>query len=127
MRGLYITLIAICLVGCDKSIKRPKPTQVVYDETIRESDSDKVVRHCYYTLDSVQYDTITKRKQSTIEPSQRYVTEPGDKVDLNEILSTGEDDPTDYNFTELDDEGWRYLESLGIYWDDSSGCYRKRK
>lgn len=40
------------------------------------------------------------------------------KVDLNKIFSLGDNDPTDYNYTELGEEGIEYLDSLGIYWSD---------
>lgn len=40
------------------------------------------------------------------------------KVDLNKILSLGDNDPVDYNYTELGEEGIEYLDSLGIYWSD---------
>ena len=54
-----------------------------------------------------------------------YQNLPEDAVDLNDIF--GKYDPdTDWNFTELDEEDWDYLRKLGIYWDDESGCYRKR-
>jgi protein TonB len=41
------------------------------------------------------------------------------KVDLNDIFSLGANDPIDYNYTELDEEGFEYLDSLGIYWSDN--------
>lgn len=123
-----ITALAVLFLisACGKNVKRPKPTQVVYQETIQEDDTLKIVRTCYYTLDSTQYDTIQKRKASTIERSESsYTNLPEDAVDLNNIF--GKYDPdTDWNFTELDEEDWEYLRKIGVYWDDDRGCYRKR-
>ena len=123
--GVFAVLFLI--TACEKNVKRPKPTQVVYQETIKEDDTLKVVRTCYYTIDSTKYDTITKRKLSSIEtPStQDYKNLPEDAVDLNTIF--GKYDPeTDWNFTELNEEDWEYLNKIGVYWDDDAGCYRKR-
>jgi hypothetical protein len=52
---------------------------------------------------------------------------PDDVVDLNNIFSSGEDDPIDYNYTELEEREWQYLDSLGVYWDEYLGYWRKRK
>lgn len=115
------------ITACEKNVKRPKPTQVVYQETIKEDDTLKVVRTCYYTIDSTKYDTITKRKLSAIEThqTQDYKNLPEDAVDLNTIF--GKYDPeTDWNFTELNKEDWEHLKKIGVYWDDATGCYRKR-
>ena len=49
-----------------------------------------------------------------------------DKVDLNDIFGSP-GDLTDWNYTEIDAEDWAYLDSIGIYWDEKSECYRKRK
>jgi len=122
---LFLTLIGFS--SCNKTINRPKPTEVVYQETISETDSQKIVRNSHYVLHSVNYDTIQKRQSSTIEqPKISYAKEPDDKVDLNDIFDPNREGDVDYNFTELDDEDWLYLERIGVYWDDGSGCYRKR-
>lgn len=83
----------------------------------------KVVQTSYYTIDSSKFDTIHKRPASK---SERIADKTQDEVvDLNDIF--GEFDPeTDWNYTELDPEGWEYLKKLGVYWDDESECWRKR-
>lgn len=50
-----------------------------------------------------------------------------ERVDLNDILGCPEDTMTDWNYTEIDEDEWRYLDSIGVYWDEKSNCYRKRK
>lgn len=77
----------------------------------------------YYTLDSVVIDTIKVSSESIEELSANYI--PDDVVDLNDIFSSGEDDPTDYNYTELEPSEWEYLNSLGVYWDEDLGCWRR--
>ncbi len=124
--GVFV--VTFLITACEKKAKRPKPTEVVYQETIQEDDSQKVVRTCYYKIDSTRYDTIAKRQRSTIETpsSNEYQNLPEDAVDLNTIF--GKYDPdTDWNFTELDKEDWEYLKKLGVYWDDDKGCYRRKK
>lgn len=124
--GVFAVMFLI--TACNKNVKRPKPTEVVYQETIQEDDSQKVVRTCYYKIDSTRYDTIAKRQRSTIETpsSNEYQNLPDDAIDLNDIF--GKYDPdTDWNFTELDEEDWEYLKKLEVYWDDDAGCYRRKK
>ena len=120
--GVFAALFLI--TACKKNVKRPKSTQVVYQETIKEDNKLKVVRKCYYTIDSTKYDTI-KRKFISIQTAQRYKNLPDDAVDLNTIFGKY-DTETDWNFTELDEEDWEYLNRIGVYWDDDAGCYRKR-
>lgn len=126
LRLISVFAALFLIMACGKNVKRPKPTEVVYQEVVKEDDTLKVVRTCYYTLDSAHYDTLQKRKASTIETARsEYQNLPEDAVDLNDIF--GKYDPdTDWNFTELNEEDWDYLRKLGIYWDDESGCYRKR-
>lgn len=126
LRLILVFAALFLITACGKNVKRPKPTEVVYQEVVKEDDTLKVVRTCYYTLDSAIYDTLQKRRASTIETTRsEYQNLPEDAVDLNDIF--GKYDPdTDWNFTELDEEGWDYLRKLGIYWDDEAGCYRKR-
>lgn len=50
-----------------------------------------------------------------------------ERVDLNDILGCPEDTMTDWNYTEIDEDEWKYLDSIGVYWDEKSNCYRKRK
>lgn len=47
------------------------------------------------------------------------------RVDLNDIFGS-ENDPTDWNYTEIDDEGWRYLDSIGVYWNSDSDCFMRK-
>lgn len=124
--GVFAVIFLI--TACEKKATRPKPTEVVYQETIQEDDSKKVVRTCYYKIDSTRYDTIAKRQRSTIETptSNEYQNLPEDAVDLNTIFGKYDTD-TDWNFTELDEEDWEYLKKLGVYWDDDAGCYRRKK
>lgn len=126
--GVLLAMYLMLTVSCEKNVKRPKPTEVVYQEIIQEDDSQKVQRTCYYTIDSVRYDTIQKRVKSTIETtdSREYKNLPKDAVDLNTIFAD-ESGETDFNFTELNEHEWEYLEKIGIYWDDDYGCYRKRE
>ena len=45
------------------------------------------------------------------------------KIDLNDVFSSGADDPTDYNYTELCEDELKYLDSLGVYWSDKLECW----
>lgn len=127
LRLILVLAVLFLISACDRNVKRPKPTQVVYQETLQEDDTLKVVRTCTYSIDSVKYDTIHKREKSTIEPryTQTYRNLPEDAVDLNSIFGKY-DNETDWNFTELYPEDWEYLNKLGVYWDDGYGCYRKK-
>ena len=78
----------------------------------------------------MSYDTVpkVKRERSTLEPeilAPKVQTVPKDRVDLNDYLGDP-DDETDWNYTEIDDEGAKYLEKIGIYWDSDKGYWRKR-
>lgn len=124
--GIFI--ITFLITACSKNVKRPKATKVIYQETIQENDFQKIVRTCVYKIDSTRYDTIVKHQKSTIEilSGNNYQNVPENAVDLNDIF--GKYDPdTDWNFTELDEDEWEYLKKLGVYWDDSEGCYRKKE
>lgn len=100
-----------------------KPAPLSYSETVSEDDTMKIVQTLYYTVDSSRLDTIRKRPASK---SERIVDKAQDEVvDLNDIF--GELDPkTDWNYTELDPDGWEYLKKLGVYWDNESECWRRR-
>lgn len=129
MKKFLILFTAIfLLIGCHNDFKREEPVRVVVRDLIKKTDEYIVERRMYYTLDSVVIDTIQRNNNSTLYiPSAEINNVPDDVVDLNEILSSGTDDPTDYNYTELSEEEWKYLDSLGVYWDDELGYWRKRK
>lgn len=129
MKKFLILFTAIfLLIGCHNDFKREEPVRVVVKDLIKKTDEYIVERRMYYTLDSVVIDTIQRNNNSTLYiPSAEINNVPDDVVDLNEILSSGTDDPTDYNYTELSEEEWKYLDSLGVYWDDELGYWRKRK
>ena len=129
MKKFLILFTAIfLLIGCHNDFKREEPVRVVVKDLIKKTDEYIVERRMYYTLDSVVIDTIQRNNNSTLYiPSAEINNVPDDVVDLNEILSSGTDDPTDYNYTELSEEEWKYLDSLGVYWDDELGYWRKCK
>ena len=129
MKKFLILFTAIfLLIGCHNDFKREEPVRVVVRDLIKKTDEYIVERRMYYTLDSVVIDTIQRNNNSTLYiPSAEINNVPDDVVDLNEILSSGTDDPTDYNYTELSEEEWKYLDGLGVYWDDELGYWRKRK
>lgn len=129
MKKILMILAAIFLLtGCCDDFKREKSTGIVVRDLIQETDEYIVERRMYYTLDSVVIDTIQSGNNSTLHiPKFQSNNVPDDVVDLNDIFSYGDDDPTDYNYTELCEEEWKYLDSLGVYWDNKSGHWRKKK
>lgn len=129
MKKFLILFTAIfLLIGCHNDFKREEPVRVVVRDLIKKTDEYIIERRMYYTLDSVVIDTIQRNNNSTLHiPSAEINNIPDDVVDLNDILSSGTDDPTDYNYTELSEEEWKYLDSLGVYWDDELGYWRKCK
>lgn len=100
-----------------------------YNDFKREEHLEEPVRVVIsYTLDSVVIDTIQRSNNSSLHIPESYLNNvPDDVVDLNDIFSSGDNDPTDYNYTELSEEEWKYLEQKGIYWDDELGYWRKYK
>lgn len=92
------------------------------------NDSQIVWRESHYTLDSVEYDTVCRENTNNVVPptDEHRFSIPDDKVDLNDYFNDPNGE-TDFNYTELSPEEWRELSKLGIYWDDSYGCYRKKK
>ena len=129
MKKFLILFSAIFLLtGCYNDFKREEPVRVVIRDLIQKTDEYRIERRMYYTLDSVVIDTIQRDNNSTLYiPSAEINNVPDDVVDLNDILSSGADDSTDYNYTELSEEEWRYLEEKGVYWDDELGYWRKCK
>ena len=113
MKKFLILFAAIfILTGCYNDFKREEPVRVFIS----------------YTLDSVVIDTIQRSDNSTLHILESYLNNvPDDVVDLNDIFSSDDNDPTDYNYTELSEEEWKYLEQKGIYWDDELGYWRKCK
>lgn len=128
---LIIGLVILTLFSCSKNpeIKRTEPKSIEYIETLHYDDNSAVYRHSFYSLDSVRYDTVYRHSPTSqiLPPTQvRGINHTLGRVDLNDVF--GDCDPnTDWNFTEIDEEGEKYLDSLGIYWNDSYGCYMKRK
>lgn len=129
MKKFLILFAAIFLLtGCYNDFKREEPVRVVIKDLIQKTDEYRIERRMYYTLDSVVIDTIQRDNNSTLYiPSAEINNVPDDVVDLNDILSSGADDSTDYNYTELSEEEWGYLEEKGVYWDDELGYWRKCK
>lgn len=121
------TFIYIIIAYRSTKVERPTPTIVGYRELVEENGEYSVYRNCEYRLESVEYDTVPKRVLSTIETPAVKTHPIPDRVDLNEIFDPRHEGETDWNYTEIDDEDLRYLDSLGIYWDGELGCYRKHK
>lgn len=132
--AVLLVLIAIgCLLlfsGCNGRFERKDPKAVTYREKVSDTDTSEVWRNVTYELVSVSYDTVPKvrRERSTIEPeilAPKVQTVPKDLVDLNDYLGSP-DDGTDWNYTEIDDDQQKYLDSIGVYWDSNKGYWRKR-
>ena len=129
MKKLLIFCLSLFLnTACRPNFNREEPRGVVVKNLVEKTDGYIVERRMYYTLDSVVIDTIQINNQSSLHIPESYLNNvPDDVVDLNDIYSSGEDDPTDYNYTELEESEWQYLDSLGVYWDEYLGYWRKRK
>lgn len=126
--GAFIGLSIYLIQSNSKhDIQRPNPTAVGFRELVEKTDNYSVYRDCKYTLESVTYDTIPNRKLSTIETPAIQTYSIPDRVDLNEIFDPRHEGNTDWNYTEIEDDDFHYLDSLGIYWDKQYGCYRKHK
>lgn len=126
--GAFIGLSVYLIQSNSKhDIQRPNPTTVGFRELVEKTDDYSVYRDCKYTLESVTYDTIPNRKLSTIETPAIQTHPIPDRVDLNEIFDPRHEGDTDWNHTEIEDDDFRHLDSLGIYWDERYGCYRKHK
>ena len=118
-------LILAGIIYCDdrRKVKRPTPISAQFRQLIYQDQDVKVYRNSYYHLDSVQFDTVRLR-ESTLDVARERIDNRC--IDLNDYLRSSEDDETDYNATELSSEEWQYVESLGIYWNESKGCYCKK-
>lgn len=129
MKKFLILFAAIFLLtGCYNDFKREEPVRVVIRDLIQKTDEYRIERRMYYTLDSVVIDTIQRSNNSALHIPESYLNNvPDDIVDLNDIFSSGDNDPTDYNYTELEESEWQYLDSLGVYWDEDLGYWRQRK
>ena len=125
-----ISLLAIVLfTSCNGAFERKDPRAVTYREKVNDTYTSEIWRNVNYELVNVTYDTVSKfeRERSTLEPEildPRVQIVPKDRVDLNDYLGSPDDD-TDWNYTEIDDEAAKYLDSLGIYWDSNKGYWRK--
>lgn len=128
MRKLLIfCLSSFLMTACQPNFDREEPTRIVIRDVVEKTNEYIVERRMYYTLDSVVVDTI-QRNQSSLQIPESYLNNvPDDVVDLNDIFSSGIDDAADYNYTELEESEWRYLDSLGVYWDKDLGYWRQRK
>lgn len=128
---IVLVVIFMVIVGCNGEFERKDPRAVTYREKVSDIDTSEVWRNVTYEFVSVSYDTVPKvrRGRSTIEPeilAPKVQTVPKDLVDLNDYLGSP-DDETDWNYTEIDDEGAKYLDSIGVYWDSNKEYWRKRK
>ena len=124
---LFCILFAIIagITCCDdgRKVKIPTPISAQFQQLIYQDQDIKVYRNSYYHLDSVQFDTVRLRKSTLDIPREKI---DNGCIDLNDYLRSSEDDETDYNATELSPEEWKCVESLGIYWSESKGCYCKK-
>lgn len=129
MKKLFIFCLSLFLItACRSNFNREEPIRVVVKDLVEKTDGYIVERRMYYTLDSVVIDTIQRNNQSSLHIPESYLNNvPDDVVDLNDIFSSREDDSTDYNYTELEESEWQYLDSLGVYWDEDLGYWRKIK
>ena len=130
---LVVLIVIGCLLlfsSCNGGFERKDPRAVIYREKISETDTSEVWRNVRYERVSVSYDTVPKvrRERSTIEPeilAPKVQTVPKDRVDLNDYLGSPGDE-TDWNYTEIDDDQQKYLDSIGVYWDSNKEYWRKR-
>ena len=127
---MLIIILSILFSGCNGVFERKDPRAVTYREKVSDTDTSEVWRNVTYELVSVSYDTVPKvrRERSTIEPeilAPKVQTVPKDLVDLNDYFGSP-DDETDWNYTEIDDDQQKYLDSIGVYWDSNKGYWRKR-
>lgn len=116
--AIFVGAISCC--DNERKVERPTPVSAQFRQRIYQDQNIRVYRNSYYHLDSVSFDTV-RLNQNTLEVTREGVD--NGCVDLNDYLRSSEDDETDYNATELSPEEWRYVESLGIYWNESTGCY----
>ena len=122
---LFWVLFAVVISCCDnkRRVERPTPVSAQFRQRIYQDRNIRVYRNSYYHLDSVSFDTV-RLSQNILEGTRERVD--NGCIDLNDYLRSSEDDETDYNATELSPEEWQYVESLGIYWNESTGCYCKK-
>lgn len=130
---LAIVLMVIgglVIIGSCGNWERKDPRAVTYREKVSDTDSTEIWRNVKYELVTISYDTVPKkeRERSTLEPAilaPKVQTVPKDRVDLNDYLDSP-DDETDWNYTEIDDDIQKYLDSIGVYWDKDKEYWRKR-
>lgn len=130
---LAIVLMVIgrlVIMGSCGNWERKGPRAVTYREKVSDTDSTEIWRNVKYELVTISYDTVPKkeRERSTLEPAilaPKVQTVPKDRVDLNDYLGSP-DDETDWNYTEIDDDTQKYLDSIGVYWDKDKEYWRKR-
>ena len=130
---LVVLIVIGCLLlfsSCNGGFESKDPRSVTYLEKVSDTDTSEVWRNVTYELVSVSYDTVPKvrRERSTIEPeilAPKVQTIPKDRVDLNDYLGSP-DDETDWNYTEIDDDQQKYLDSIGVYSDSNKEYWRQR-
>lgn len=129
---MVILLLSVMLITkCnDDKWDYNDPKAVIKRERISETDSTEIWRNVRYEIVTISYDTVPKkeRERSTLEPAilaPKVQTVPKDRVDLNDYLGSP-DDETDWNYTEIDDDIQKYLDSIGVYWDKDKEYWRKR-
>lgn len=100
MKKLLIFCLSLFLItACRPNINREEPIRVVVKDLVEKTKEYIVERRMYYTLDSVVIDTIQRNNKSSLHiPEPHLNNVPDDVVDLNDIFSSGEDDPTDYKY-----------------------------
>lgn len=127
--GILVIFLALLLCkGCGY-YDRKDPKAVIYREKVSETDSTEIWRNVKYELVSIEHDTVSKvtRPRNTLEiAAPKPIPMPEDRIDLNDYLGTP-DDGTDWNYTEISEEEQKYLDDLGIYWDNNKGYWRQRK
>lgn len=122
----FIVFAFIVATSCNNNshqFQHKTPRVIICKDLCQSEDSTAVWRTAEYVLDTVYYDTtsVERRASSTVLPTERYnVTQNNDRVDLNDFF---DDSETDWNYTELSEDEWRYLDSLGVTWNEEKGYY----
>lgn len=126
---LILIVMILCSFSCNKRTEKTQRT-VTYQEKVDSVDTSKICKNKEDKSNNNSYNVIPKdrRISNTLKSKDvsKVKTIPKDVVDLNDYLSEP-GDGTDWNYTEIDDEQKSHLDSLGIYWDNKTGYWRKRK
>jgi hypothetical protein len=126
---LFVAFFVVIAMGCNdgKEIVRKDPLTITVTDIVNSDDNRIIYRHVRYKFDAVSYDTVEKSNSLGIDTRSIKPKTIDDVIDLNTIFRLNDDDETDYNYTELDDDDWDYLNKIGVYWDSDNGCYRIRR